>query len=183
MMLKRLLTLVLIFCVINGGLAQKYIPMSSESRLEFKVKNFGINVGGSFGEIEGSIIFSPDQLQNAVFDVKIKTESLNTGINQRDNHVRSDDFLDVVKFPYMYFVSTRVTRSTNSAYLYVFGKLTIKDVTKEISFPFKATPQNGDIILEGEFSLNRRDYHVGKGSLTMGDMVKVNLRVKAKGIR
>lgn len=179
-MLKRLLIPALIFCVANRCLAQKYTPVPSESVVEFKVKNFGINVGGNFGEIEGHIVFSAQQLQNAVFDVKIKTESLHTGINQRDNHVRSDDFLDVAKFPFMYFVSTKVTKSTNQSYLYVFGKLTIKDVTKEISFPFKATPQNGDMIFEGEFSLNRRDYHVGKGSLTMGDIVKVNLRVKAK---
>ena len=58
--------------------------------------------------------------------------------------------------------------------------LTIKGTTKEISFPFKATAKGDDYLFEGEFPLNRRDFNVGGGSLTMSDHLTVSLKVLSK---
>lgn len=168
----------LVFTNISKG--QQYTPVNQESEIEFKTKNFGINVRGHFEGLKGEIIFFEDNPGNSHFDVTVDVSTVNTGINQRNNHLKSDSFFDVPKYPQIHFISTKVTKSTNKDYLYLFGRLTIKDVTKEISFPFRATPVKEGLVFEGEFSLDRRDYHVGGSSLTISDNVKVSLKILTK---
>ncbi len=178
--MNRIATLIIVLLITNTGFAQHFTPTNEGSEIGFKIRNFGVNVNGSFKGLEGKIIFFPDSLSASHFDVRIDVKTINTGINQRDNHLRSEDYFEVEKYPHIHFESTQVTTSTNKEYLFVFGKLTIKDVTKEISFPFKATPKEKDMLFEGEFTLNRRDYNVGGGSITMGDNVTLSLKVLAK---
>lgn len=178
--MKKIFTLVIPLMVAGICFGQQFTPVDAGTEIGFTIKNFGIKVNGHFSGIQGKIIFHPDSLQASLFDVKVDASTINTRIDQRDNHLRSEDYFEVEKYPFIHFVSQRVTRSTNKDYLFVFGKLTIKDVTREISFPFKVTPQAGELIFEGEFSLDRRDYHVGGRSLTLSDNVVVHLKVLAK---
>jgi polyisoprenoid-binding protein YceI len=64
--------------------------------------------------------------------------------------------------------------------MYMFGNLIIKGVSKEIKFPFKATPKDDGFLFEGEFKINRRDFKVGGNSLSLSDDVTVSLSVFAK---
>ncbi|HRO45436.1 YceI family protein [Agriterribacter sp.] len=178
--MNRIATLIIVLFITNISFGQHFTPTDEGSEIGFKIRNFGVNVSGSFKGLEGKIIFFPDSLSASHFDVTIDVKTINTGINQRDNHLRSEDYFEIAKYPHIHFLSERITTSTNKAYLFVFGKLTIKDITKEISFPFKVTPKDDDYIFEGEFTLNRRDYNVGGGSITMGDNVTLNLKVLAK---
>ncbi|HRN55903.1 MAG TPA: YceI family protein [Agriterribacter sp.] len=178
--MNRIAAFIIVLFIANISFGQHFIPTDEGSDIGFKIRNFGVNVKGSFKGLEGKIIFFPDSLSASRFDVAIDVKTINTGINQRDNHLRSEDYFEVEQYPLIRFESTQITTSTNKAYLFVFGKLTIKDVTKEISFPFKVTAKDDDYIFEGEFTLNRRDYNVGGGSLTMGDSVSVSLKVLAK---
>lgn len=178
--MNRIAGLIIVLFITNISFGQHFTPIDEGSEISFKIRNFGVNVSGSFKGLEGKIIFFPDSLSAAGFDVKIDVRTINTGINQRDNHLRSEDYFEAARYPHIHFVSTQITTSTSKAYLFVFGKLTIKDVTKEISFPFKATPQADGYIFEGEFTLNRRDYNVGGNSITMGDNVTLNIKVLAK---
>lgn len=178
--MKRIFTLIVALTVAATGFGQRFKPVDQGSEIGFKIRNFGINVSGTFKGLRGKIVFYPDSLSASHFDVTIDVKTINTGIDQRDNHLRSEDYFEVTKYPEIHFVSTRVTTSTNKEYCFVFGNLTIKDVTKEVSFPFKATPQENDFLFEGEFTLNRRDYNVGGGSISMGDNVTLNLKVLAK---
>ena len=172
--------LIVALSVTTVSFGQHFTPVDEGSEIGFKIRNFGVNVNGSFKGLQGKIIFFPDSLGASHFNVTIQVKTINTGIDQRDNHLRSEDYFEVEKYPVIHFVSTQVTTSTKKEYFFVFGKLTIKDVTKEISFPFKATPKESDILFEGEFTLNRRDYNVGGGSISMGDNVKLSLKVLAK---
>jgi polyisoprenoid-binding protein YceI len=165
---------------VNLTFAQQFKPVDEGSEIKFKIKNFGINVSGSFEGLKGKIIFQPDNLNTAAFDVTIDTKTINTGVNQRDNHLQKEEYFDVEKYPQIHFISTKITTSTNENYLFAFGKLTIKNVTKEISFPFKATAKGDDYLFEGSFKINRRDYTVGGGSITMSDELTVNLSVIGK---
>lgn len=178
--MNRIVVLFIVLFITNTSFGQHFTPVDEGSEIDFKVRNFGVNVSGSFKGLEGEIIFFPDSLSAAHFNVTIDVKTIHTGINQRDNHLRSEDYFEVARYPLIHFTSARITTSTSKAYLFVFGKLTIKDVTKEISFPFKVTPQNDGYIFEGEFKLNRRDYNVGGGSITMGDSVTLSLKVLAK---
>lgn len=178
--MNRIRILIVVLLVANISFGQHFTPVDEGSEIEFRIRNFGVNVSGTFKGLSGEIIFFPDSLAASRFDVTIDVKTINTGINQRDNHLRSEDYFEVEKYPGIRFESTQITTSTNKTYLFVFGKLTIKDVTKEVSFPFKVTPKDNGSFFEGEFALNRRDYKVGGGSLTMGDSVRVSLKVMAK---
>ena len=178
--MKRIFTLLFALVVTTAGFGQHFTPVDEGSEIGFKIKNFGISVNGSFNGLGGEIIFFPDSLNADHFNVTIDVKTINTGIDQRDNHLRSEDYFEVAKYPYIHFVSERITKSTNKDYLFVFGKLTIKDVTRKISFPFKVTPDGKSLNFEGEFTLDRRDYHVGGRSITLSDKVTVKLKLLAK---
>lgn len=170
----------ILFASFNYLFAQQYVPVAESSEISFKIKNFGINVGGSFGGVNGEVIFAENNLAESKFNISVPTHTINTGINQRDNHLKKEEFFDVEQYPQMHFVSTKVTNSTNKEYFFVFGKLTIKDVTREVSFPFKATKNEGGYIFEGELGLNRRDYNVGGSSISMSDDVNIQLKLVTK---
>jgi polyisoprenoid-binding protein YceI len=155
-----------------------YIPSDNGSTVKFRIKNLGVNVGGSFTGLQGRIQFDPADPAAATIEATVDVNSINTGIDLRDDHLRSDDYFDAKNFPKIRFVSTKVSGGRSGEYK-VTGNLTIKDVTKEISFPFTATPQNGGYIFAGEFKINRRDYKVGGSSVTLSDNLTVLLSVYA----
>ncbi len=155
------------------------VPSDTESKVSFKIKNFGFNVTGTFKGLHGNISFDPDNLANCHFDVSIDAKTVNTGIDMRDNHLRKTDYFDVENYPQIKFVSVKISPGTKSGTLFIFGRLTIKNVTKEISFPFSATPVAGGFLFNGEFRINRRDFKVGGGS-TIADNLAVTLAVVAK---
>ncbi|MBS1933631.1 MAG: YceI family protein [Bacteroidetes bacterium] len=173
-------TLLLIFAIAALNVfAQNYTPVDKESKIEFKIKNFGFNTGGSFSGLKGKIHFEPSNLPASTFDVTIDANSVNTDNNMRDNHLREDTYFDVKNYPVIHFVSEKITASNKSGVHYIFGKLTIKKTTKDISFPFTAKESGDGYVFDGEFKINRRDFDVG-GSSTLSDNVTVTLHVITK---
>lgn len=171
--------LVALFCLSVSTLlsAQDYKPTDQGSTIEFIVKNFGLNTKGSFTGLDGKISFDPKDNGKSAFDVSIDAASVNTDNEMRDNHLKKESYFDVEKYPRIKIVSTSIT-GDNGHYTFN-GKLTMKDKTKDISFPFIATPMGDDYIFKGSFSINRRDFEVGGGS-TISNNCTVNLTVLAK---
>src|SRR6187397_66277 len=89
--------------------AQTYTPVDSASTISFKIKNLGFNTTGSFSGLAGTVTFTPDNPDGCSFDVHIDANTVNTGVEMRDNHLRSDDFFDVKNYPQIRFVSEKVT--------------------------------------------------------------------------
>ena len=139
-----------------------------------------MNVSGSFTGLEGKLSFDEKNPGASSFEVGIDANTINTGIGTRNNHLRQEEYFDVKNFPRIRFVSTKVTASNKAGTYFLFGKLTIKNTTHDISFPFTATPQDGGYLFNGEFKLNRRDYGVGGSSIVLSDNLTVNLAVLAK---
>lgn len=161
-------------------IAQSLTPVDNESKLHFVINNFGIATGGDFTGLTGSIKFDPADLATAEFDVSVDANSVDTDIEARDNHLRKAEFLDVKNFPRISFKSTKVSKTNKDGFLYMFGNITIKGVTKDVKFPFTATPKNGGYLFEGNFRLNRRDFGVGKNSVSLSDDLTVSLSVFAR---
>lgn len=159
--------------------AQSFTPVDSLSPVTFKIKNLGFNTSGSFSGLAGVITFSPDNLAGCSFDVHIEANTVNTGVDLRDEHLRGTDYFDVKNHPQIRFVSVKVTGSNKSGTLFVFGKLTMKGITKDLSFPFTVQPYMDGYLFNGTFKLNRRDFKVGGGS-TLSDNLTVILKVYAK---
>ncbi|MBI2731147.1 MAG: YceI family protein [Sphingobacteriales bacterium] len=165
---------------INLLQAQNYVPVDDGTGVKFKIKNFGITVGGSFTGLKGKIEFDAAKPGNSMFDVSVESKTVNTGIGSRDKHLRKEDYFDVEKFPSISIRSTKITPATKEGWLYFFGTVTMKGVTKEISFPFRVNEENGGYRFNGEFKLNRRDYSVGGNSISLSDNLTVSLDVFAK---
>lgn len=172
--------IVFLLFVITGMLATaQYKPVDDGSSIQFKIKNFGINTGGSFKGLQGNIRFDNNNLNDASFDVSIDANTINTENEMRDNHLRNDTYFDVKNYPRIHFVSTKVTPSTKAGILFIFGKLTIKSETKDISFPFTATLTNDEYVFKGTFNINRKDFGVG-GTSVISNNLEVQLNIVAK---
>lgn len=174
----------LIFILLFVGLcsitdAQVYTPVDATSNISFKIKNFGSTVYGTFKGLTGTIIFDVTNPTLAQLDVAINATSIDTGIGMRDNHLRKSDYFGVTDFPTIQFVATKIEKSGKANEAILTGKLTIKKITKEISFPFRYGETNGVLQFIGEFKINRRDFSVGGNSFSLSDELTVLLDVKA----
>jgi polyisoprenoid-binding protein YceI len=175
---KSLLVVSLFISVISFG--QTYTPADAGSKVRFVIKNFGINTGGTFEGLSGSITFDAASLATASFNVSVDTKTVDTDIEARDNHLRKTEYFDVEKYPKISFRSTKIATTNKPEYLYITGIITIKNVSKEISFPFTHTAKDGGILFAGDFKLNRREFGVGGKSFSMSDELTVELSVFAK---
>ena len=108
--------------------------------------------------------------------LEVRTKSVNTGIPNRDNHLRADEFFGVKEYPTMTFESTGVKRKEGNQYL-VEGNLTVKGKTEKMAVPFTYFGSRENPLKKGQqvagfearFSINRLDYNVGTGKfLEMG---------------
>lgn len=157
--------------------AQQYKPVDNASEVKFTVENLGIDINGSLAGPTGTIVFNPSNLKDASFTVSIDVNSVRTGIETLDNHLKKrKDFFDVAKYPTMRFVSTAISK-TEKEYK-VTGLLTIKDVTKTVTFPFTTRLQNNGVVFNANFRIKRKDFHLG-GGITVSENVDVSLKVPA----
>jgi len=102
------------------------------SKVQFNVSHMVISeVTGIFRDFAATVRSSSDDFSDMQVESTIQTASVSTDNDQRDNHLRSDDFLSAQKFPAMVFKSTRVERTGKDTYK-VYGDLTIRDVTRSV---------------------------------------------------
>lgn len=177
--MKRVLGVIVATVITVSSFAQALKPVDEEGAVRFKIKNLGFNTTGAFSGLQGTIQFDPAHLANASFDVSVDANTVNTGVDLRDNHLRKEEYFDVKNHPRIQFVSTKVTPSNKSGTFFITGKLTLKGVTKEISFPFTATANTEGYLFSGEFKINRKDFKISAGS-TISDNLTVMLNVTAK---
>ncbi|SDL13761.1 YceI family protein [Nonomuraea jiangxiensis] len=103
----------------------------AHTRVGFVVKHMMVSkVRGSFGGFTGSVTIAENPLESTA-ELTIQTASIETGMPDRDNHLRSDDFLSVDKFPEITFRNARVVKHSGDEFT-VVGDLTIRDVTKQV---------------------------------------------------
>ena len=153
-------------------------PVAKESSIKFSLKNFGFKTGGTLAAPEGDIIFNPDELTKSSFHVTIKSESINTDNDSRDEHLREEDYFNVKNYPLIRFVSDNVRAAGKKGEYEAVGKLTIKNKTKDITIPFTAEKTGNSWLFSGSFKMNRRDFDVG-GSSTLSNELTVDIKVAA----
>lgn len=156
----------------------QYKPADQGSEVKFKISNFGIGVDGSFKGLQGSIDFDPNNIAAAHFDVSLDASTVNTDNSLRDSHLRNDGYFDVKEYPRIKLVSTKIVAAGSGGQYMFTGQLTIRNVTKEISFPFTATESGGGLSFKGSFTIKRKDFNVG-GTSTISNELTVSLTVQA----
>lgn len=173
--MKKLLCGLLLAWISYSSIAQTIIDPKP---VVFKIRNFGVWTDGSFSGLKGEIKFDQLNPANTLFDVTVDANSVNTGIDLRDNHLRKEEYLDVKNYPEIKFISSKIVKRSNPDAWIVTGRLTIKKITKEISFPFLFEIKDGYNLYTGEFVINRRDFGVGGKSLSMADELTISLNVR-----
>ncbi|MCX8148382.1 YceI family protein [Thermaurantimonas aggregans] len=109
----------------------KWVVDNAHSELLFRVKHLMItHVKGEFRKFSAEVITEGSTLENALVKATVETSSIFTNNDDRDAHLRSADFFDCEKFPVMTFEG-KAYKTSSDAYE-IKGKLTIKDVTKEV---------------------------------------------------
>lgn len=159
------------------GLGQQRL-VDGKSTVKFKIKNLGIPVNGRFSGLSGSILFDKNNPGGASFQATIDASSISTGIGARDRHLKKPEYFNVEKFPTISFVSEKVAMTADGKYI-VTGKLSIKDRSRQISFPFTMAEEQGATRFTGSFSINRREFNVGESSISLSDNLIVFLSVFA----
>ena len=100
--MKSLITLIITMSLLGplNAPAQTYSLDPARTTIQFRVKNMLItHVTGVFEKFKGTVIIDEADMSKSTLDVSIETASIKTGISKRDNHLRSPDFFDVVKYP------------------------------------------------------------------------------------
>ena len=147
-------------------LAGTYTIDKSHSEATFSVRHMVSRVGGKFNDFSGTITGDPATPTTASVAFAIKTASIDTGVPDRDKHLRSADFFDAEKFPEITFQSTSIKPSGKKNLYNVTGNLTMHGVTKTITLPVeylgtvKDPWGNEKAGFSRTTTLNRKDYGV-----------------------
>lgn len=145
-------------------LAGTYAIDPTHSRLGFVARHAMVTkVRGNFNEFTGSGVFDIDNPTKSNVSVTIQATSIDTRNEDRDNHLRSNDFFAMEQYPTVTFASTAIEQIDDDTFR-ITGDLTIKDVTRSISIDFDyegaATDPSGNqrIGFEGSVQVNRKDF-------------------------
>ena len=105
----------------------------AHSEVGFDIRHFFNKVHGKFTDFDGTIVYDPKNLTASSVEVTIRDTSIFTANDRRDNHLRTQDFFWVEKYPTITFKSTRVIPGKDDKHFQVAGDLTIRGVTKPVT--------------------------------------------------
>ena len=174
-----------------ADLSGTYVLDAAHSRIGFVARHAMVTkVRGAFNEFEGSAVVDENDFTKSSAQLTIQVASIDTRSEQRDGHLRSNDFLDLEHFPEISFASTGVEQ-TGPTSLEVTGDLSIKDVTRSVTIPFDfegaATDPYGNLRVgfEGSVVINRKDYGITwnaaleTGGVLVSDKITLEFEISA----
>jgi len=144
----------------------KYSADKNHSTVGFNVPIMGFGkVTGKFTEFEIAIVHDEKDITKSFVKVTIQSASVNTGVADRDTHLRSEDFFDVEKFPQITFESSSIAAGQDGEFV-AHGIFTLRGVQKRIDLPFRMMVQNdpktgrSSLGVLARTTLNRRDFGI-----------------------
>ena len=174
-----------------GTLTGTYSIDASHSRFGFVARHAMVTkVRGSFNEFEGTATIDGANPAASSVQVSIAVDSIDTRNKQRDDHIRTNDFLDVATYPTITFASTAINHVGGNDFE-VTGDLTIRGITKSITLPLEFQGAAGDpfgnqrIGFEGSVVINRKDWGVNwnaaleAGGVLVSEKVTLEFEISA----
>jgi polyisoprenoid-binding protein YceI len=174
-----------------AGLTGDYTLDTAHTRIGFVARHAMVTkVRGAFTEFTGTAKLDGDNPENSAVQLSIDVASIDTRSPQRDEHLRSNDFLDAPTYPQITFASTGIAHLGGNDFE-VTGDLTIKGVTKQVVLPLEFQGSaldpfgNTRIGFEGSLPINRTDYGVTfnvaleTGGVLVSDKIVLELEVSA----
>jgi len=170
--------------------ADKFDFDPMHTQIGFGVKHLVIStVKGKFNEFTGTILYDSSDITKSSVSLTLKTASINTGVEMRDNDLRSPNFFDAAKYPEITFQSSRIEKKDDG--FVAVGALNMHGVSKEVAIPFTVSDKIKDprgkerFGVEGTLTLDRRDWgltwdkRIESGGLVVGNEVRIELSVEA----
>ena len=182
-MKKVLILLAITFLNVNVFAQANWKVDPYHSSLNFNISHSGISiVNGKFMKYTGNLTTNGEALEGANVDFTVKVTSINTNVEDRDNHLRSADFFEVEKYPEMTFKSTKILATGKPDQYLLYGDLTIKDVTKPVIFDVyyggtAKSDQGEKLGLKAKTTINRFDYNINYDPTAAGIGKDVNIVV------
>lgn len=172
-----------------SAFAQNYTNDAAHSKLGFSVSHMTISdVEGNFNDFTAHASFTKEDLSDAKFHVTANISSINTGVEARDNHLKSADFFDAAKNTKLEFVSKGITKVKGNQFK-LTGDLTLHGVTKPVvlNLIYNGSINNNGVKTYGftvKGKIKRSDFNVGAKipEAVVGDVVTLtsNLEFLAK---
>ena len=164
------LAVLLLFGQNASAAARAWELDTDHSNVYFSIDHIYAKVQGRFDTIAATVHFDPANLNESRFDFEIKVDSIDTGIKQRDDHLRSADFFASSDHPLITFTSNAVTAAGEGVYQ-VAGTLTVKGKSRDLVLPLTfagvkdhpATPGKQVAGFNGRLSVDRLALGVGDG--------------------
>ena len=186
---KTVMTVGLMLALSTPALADTYAIDRAHSEAAFQVRHILTKVRGTFRDFAGTINFDKAKPENSTVEFRIKATSVDTGIQKRDDHLRSPDFFDVATHPEIVFKSTKVVAKGSNKFD-VTGDFTLHGVTKQITLPvtFLGEQKFGKGTKAGfetALTINRKDYGlvwnraVESGGVLVGEEVEIAINIEA----
>jgi len=185
--MKKIIILLAVALLNTAAFAQStWNNDKMHSKIQFTITHLMVSdVDGEFKDFSASITAAKPDFSDAVFQLTVNTASVNTGIDPRDNHLKTDAFFDVAKYPTLTFISTSIT-PTSPNHFKLTGNFTLHGVTKPATFDlwYRGTVTNpmskaADAGFQVTGVIKRSDFNFGSGFGT--SMLSDEVTVKANG--
>lgn len=183
-----LLALALTSAISLPALADTYVidTKGAHASINFAVKHLGYSwLTGRFDNFSGEFSYDPAKPEASTISVTIDTTSVNSNHAERDKHLRSDDFLNVDKFPKATFVSKQIKVDGDDKNEFdIIGDLTLNGVTKSVTIEVEKIGEGKDpwggyrAGFEGETEINMRDFNIKMDLGPASQVVKLELHVE-----
>lgn len=159
------------FLFISLSLSAQQWKIADNHNIAFSSKE----ASGTFKEISGAVNFDAANLETSKLNLKIKVESINTGNGLQNKHAKGEDWFNAEKYPEIEFTSSKIVK-TDEGYKAI-GKLEIRGITKEVSVPFTFSKKGSKATMIGKFSVNRKDFGIGKNENTVSETIKITATI------
>jgi polyisoprenoid-binding protein YceI len=171
--------------------ADTYAIDPVHSSVSFKVRHLASYTTGVFTDFDGAMAFDEEDIESSGVEATIRAASIDTNNEDRDEHLRAEDFFHVEKYPIIKFASKKVVRGADNTFK-VTGNLMMHGVTKEVTLdveyfgkmaPSPDKPPRAGFSASAE--LNRKDFGIvynkvlDTGGLLLGETVRISIEIEA----
>jgi len=185
-MLSALIVMLAVFAPVSASAAETYVLDPDHTYILFRVKHLGVGYSyGQFSGATGSFRLEDTPGAKSLIEIEAQAKLINTGVQIRDNHIRSQDFLNVENYPIISFRSTSVEKVEQDLYR-ISGDLMLLGKTRPITVKARQTGAGKDPWgkyrkgFETSFTIKRSDF--GMDFMLGGVSDEVDLTVSVEGI-
>jgi polyisoprenoid-binding protein YceI len=155
----------------------RYTQNAAKSSLRFSFEQAGAAATGTFRKFTTVLVYDEKNLGTSSLDVRVEIASVNTQEQERDDLIKGADLFNAAKYPAATFSASSLAKRADGG-LEAIGKLTMRDVTRDVRLPFTLKPTPEGLELSGKTTIRRLDYGVGQGEFKATDSVGDEVRIE-----